>query len=66
MHHISKINGKMSKDKKNMASNQILHVNIPTPTGHLEGILKAGEENFTSKICGARLSSSSSLWWYDA
>lgn len=27
-----------------MASNQILHVNIPTPQGHLEGILKPEEE----------------------
>lgn len=27
------------------AIGQILHVNIPTPTGHLEGILKPEEEN---------------------
>lgn len=38
-----------------MASNQVLHVNIPTPQGHLEGILKPEEEGswplFTSLIC---------------
>lgn len=27
-----------------MASEQVLHVNIPTPSGHLEGILKPGGE----------------------
>src|SRR5437868_10337633 len=38
-----------------MASNQVLHVNIPTPSGHLEGILKAGEEgsqaNYVGLVC---------------
>lgn len=38
-----------------MASNQILHVNIPTPQGHLEGILKPEEEGtqpvYTSIVC---------------
>ncbi|MDQ2887235.1 MAG: alpha/beta fold hydrolase [Chloroflexota bacterium] len=38
-----------------MVSNQILHVNIPTPTGHLEGILKPEEEGsqplYTSVVC---------------
>ncbi len=36
-------------------ANQILHVNIPTPLGHLEGILKPEEEGttprFVSVIC---------------
>ncbi|GCE26637.1 alpha/beta hydrolase [Dictyobacter alpinus] len=38
-----------------MASNQLLHVNVPTPTGHLEGILKPEAEgvvpDFVSVIC---------------
>ena len=38
-----------------MASNQVLHVNIPTPQGHLEGILKPEEEGthprYTGLIC---------------
>ncbi len=38
-----------------MVSNQILNVNIPTPTGHLEGILKPEEEGsqplYTSIVC---------------
>jgi alpha/beta superfamily hydrolase len=38
-----------------MASNQILHVNIPTPQGYLEGILKPEEEgsqpHFAGLIC---------------
>ncbi|HZR42217.1 MAG TPA: alpha/beta fold hydrolase [Ktedonobacteraceae bacterium] len=35
-----------------MGSNQILHVNIPTPQGHLEGILKPEEEGFQVKYTG--------------
>ncbi len=39
----------------NMASNQILQVNIPTPQGYLEGILKPEEEasqpRYTGLIC---------------
>lgn len=39
----------------NMASNQVLQVNIPTPQGHLEGILKPEEEasqpQYTGLIC---------------
>lgn len=31
-----------------MVSNQVLHVNIPSPQGHLEGILKPEEEQSTS------------------
>ncbi|GLV58253.1 alpha/beta hydrolase [Dictyobacter sp. S3.2.2.5] len=38
-----------------MAGNQVLHVNIPTPTGYLEGILKPEEEgvapDFVGVIC---------------
>ncbi|MBE3561611.1 MAG: hypothetical protein IMW89_20670 [Ktedonobacteraceae bacterium] len=38
-----------------MASNQILHVNIPAPHGHLEGILKPEEEGsqpkYASIVC---------------
>jgi alpha/beta superfamily hydrolase len=38
-----------------MVSNQVLHVNIPTPLGHLEGILKPEEEDiqirYTSVVC---------------
>lgn len=39
-----------------MGNNQILHVNIPTPTGHLEGILKpeaegAAAPTYVSVIC---------------
>jgi alpha/beta superfamily hydrolase len=35
-----------------MASDQILHVNIPTPSGYLEGILKAVEEASQPKYVG--------------
>lgn len=35
-----------------MASNQVLHVNIPTPQGHLEGILKPEEEGSTPEYVG--------------
>ncbi len=38
-----------------MGSNQVLHVNIPTPQGHLEGILKPEEDGsqppFTGLVC---------------
>ncbi len=38
-----------------MASDQVLHVNIPAPSGHLEGILKPGEEssqaNYVGLVC---------------
>lgn len=38
-----------------MAGNQVLHINIPTPQGHLEGILKPEEEgtrpHYTALIC---------------
>jgi uncharacterized protein len=38
-----------------MNSNQVLHVNIPTPQGHLEGILKPEDEHtqsrYTALIC---------------
>lgn len=38
-----------------MANNQVLHVNIPTPQGHLEGILKPEEEGtyppYTGLVC---------------
>jgi uncharacterized protein len=38
-----------------MSSNQVLHVNIPTAQGHLEGILKPEEEGtqppFTALVC---------------
>ena len=38
-----------------MSSNQVLRVNIPTPQGHLEGILKPEEEHvqphYTALIC---------------
>ncbi|GER87960.1 alpha/beta hydrolase [Dictyobacter vulcani] len=38
-----------------MGINQVLHVNVPTPTGHLEGILKPEAEGvvpgFVSVIC---------------
>ncbi|GCE47904.1 hypothetical protein EI42_06180 [Thermosporothrix hazakensis] len=38
-----------------MASNQILHINIPTPTGYLEGILKPEQEGtqptYISVVC---------------
>src|SRR5689334_24128040 len=38
-----------------MTSNQVLHVNIPTPIGYLEGILKPEEEGtlpkYVSVIC---------------
>lgn len=38
-----------------MVSNQVLHINIPTPQGHLEGILKPEEEGtrprYTGLIC---------------
>ena len=38
-----------------MASDQVLHVNIPTPSGHLEGILKPGKEgsqaNYVGLVC---------------
>jgi len=36
----------------NMASNQVLQVNIPTPQGHLEGILKPEEEASQPKYTG--------------
>lgn len=35
-----------------MASNQVLHVNIPTAQGHLEGILKPEEENSQPRFAG--------------
>jgi alpha/beta superfamily hydrolase len=35
-----------------MASNQVLHVNIPTPQGHLEGILKPEDEGSTPEYVG--------------
>ncbi len=35
-----------------MVSNQVLHVNIPTPQGHLEGILKPEEEGSTPEYVG--------------
>ncbi|MBV9231993.1 MAG: alpha/beta hydrolase [Chloroflexi bacterium] len=35
-----------------MASNQVLHVNIPTPQGHLEGILKPEEEGSQPRYAG--------------
>src|SRR5579859_4852314 len=35
-----------------MVSNQVLHVNIPTPQGHLEGILKPEEEGSEPKLAG--------------
>ncbi len=35
-----------------MGSNQILHVNIPTPHGHLEGILKPEEEHTEAQYAG--------------
>ncbi len=35
-----------------MGSNQVLHVNIPTPQGHLEGILKPEEENSQPRYAG--------------
>jgi len=38
-----------------MNSNQVLHVNIPTPQGHLEGILKPEDEQalpqYTALVC---------------
>lgn len=38
-----------------MASNQILHVSVPTPQGHLEGILKPVDEqtrpNYVGLVC---------------
>jgi len=38
-----------------MASNRVLHINIPTPQGHLEGILKPEEEGsqprYTGLVC---------------
>jgi alpha/beta superfamily hydrolase len=38
-----------------MGSNQILHINIPTPQGHLEGILKTSEDDsqprYTALVC---------------
>jgi alpha/beta superfamily hydrolase len=37
---------------KIMVSNQVLHVNIPTPQGHLEGILKEEEENSQPQYAG--------------
>jgi alpha/beta superfamily hydrolase len=35
-----------------MASNQVLHVNIPTSQGHLEGILKPEEEESQLRFAG--------------
>ncbi len=35
-----------------MTSNQVIHVNIPTSSGHLEGILKAGAENVQPNYVG--------------
>lgn len=35
-----------------MPSDQVLHVNIPTPSGYLEGILKAGEKSSEAKYVG--------------
>lgn len=35
-----------------MASNQLLHINIPTPQGHLEGILKPEEEGSQPQYVG--------------
>ncbi|HEY4034904.1 MAG TPA: alpha/beta family hydrolase [Ktedonobacteraceae bacterium] len=35
-----------------MPSDQVLHVNIPTPSGHLEGILKPGEEGSQAAYVG--------------
>jgi uncharacterized protein len=35
-----------------MVSNQVLHVNVPTPTGYLEGILKPEEEGVQPHYVG--------------
>lgn len=35
-----------------MANDQVLHVNIPTPSGYLEGILKQGEEGAPATYVG--------------
>lgn len=35
-----------------MASNRVLHINIPTPQGHLEGILKPEEEGSQPRYAG--------------
>src|SRR3979490_359714 len=41
--------------KERQVSSQIFHINIPTPTGHLEGILKPEEQGttpqFASLVC---------------
>ncbi|MBV9705863.1 MAG: hypothetical protein JO125_00455, partial [Chloroflexi bacterium] len=35
-----------------MVSNQLLHINIPTPQGHLEGILKAQQDGSQPRYVG--------------
>src|SRR6266700_374986 len=44
-----------SRTGKKMSSNQVLHVNIPTSQGHLEGILKPEDEGtqppYTALVC---------------